>query len=80
LQRFLEQIAFDASRQAQPETVYAAEIAEQAARLGVPLPIDQVRVAKSAEGGVFLEARYLVHVDLLVYTVDLHFRPSAGAR
>jgi hypothetical protein len=79
LQGFLEGIAFDAGRAANPEGVFQAEVANEAARLGIPVGSDQIRVSKR-EQGVYLEARYIVRVDLYLYTVDLHFRPSAGVR
>ena len=30
--------------------------------------------------GLRIDVRYVVRVDLPVYTVDLHFHPGAGAR
>jgi hypothetical protein len=79
LQSYMEEIAFDANRLQQPEGAFVAAVADKAAQLGLPAGIDQVKVKKS-ESGVFIEVRYFVRVDLLLYTVDLHFRPSAGAR
>lgn len=79
LQQYIEQIAFDEGKKGQDPAVYTAAVADQASRLGLPVPVDHIRVTKS-EGGVFIEARYFVRVDLLVYTVDLHFRPAAGVR
>ncbi|MBI3679571.1 MAG: hypothetical protein HY235_04165 [Acidobacteria bacterium] len=79
LQRYLEETAFAPQTQPQPAEVLTASVVDYAARLGLPVKADQVRVSKS-EAGVFIEARYFVRVDLLLYTVDLHFRPSAGAR
>ena len=79
LQSYMEAVAFDAQRLAQPEGAFIAAVADKAAQLGLPAGMDQVRVKKSESGG-FIEVRYFVRVDLLLYTVDLHFRPSAGAR
>jgi hypothetical protein len=79
LQQHVEQIAFDPVRQSLPPEAFLADVAEQAARLGLPVSMDQIRVTKS-EAGVYIEARYFVRIDLFLYTVDLHFRPSAGAR
>ncbi len=78
LQRFLEETAYSAAATPAPELI-GANIAEQAARLGIPVRSDQIRVSRS-DRGLYLEARYIVRVDLLLYTVDLHFRPSAGVR
>jgi len=79
LQTYMEEIAFDANRMQQPEGAFVAAVANRASELGLPAGMDQVRVRKS-ENGVHLEVRYFVRVDLFLYTVDLHFRPSAGAR
>jgi hypothetical protein len=32
-----------------------------------------------ADGAVNIDVLYIVHVDLVGYTVDLHFRPTAGS-
>ncbi|MBI4910238.1 MAG: hypothetical protein HY820_41855 [Acidobacteria bacterium] len=79
LQTFVENVVKNpAVSQGAPEVI-AASVANRAAQLGVPLRIDQIRVMKSASG-VYIEARYAVRVDMLFYTVNLHFRPSAGMR
>jgi len=79
LQAFVEQLAFDQNQQKQPEALIAASVAEHAARLGLPVSFDNVRVSKSGST-MYIEVRYFVRVDLALYTVDLHFRPSAGVR
>lgn len=79
LQQYIEQAAHDPAMQSAPPEAFAAAVADRAASLGIPLPFNQVRVTRSANG-TFVEARYFVRVDLKLYTVDLHFRPSAGAR
>ena len=79
MQRFLEETAYSAEAATRPPELIGAGIAEQAARLGVPVRSEQIRVSRS-DRGLYLEARYIVRVDLLLYTVDLHFRPSAGVR
>jgi len=57
----------------------AAAVAERASRMGIPIETSQVSVRRS-DSGLGIEIRYRVPVDLVVYTVDLHFRPSAGVR
>jgi len=79
LQQYVEQAAFDPGRQNLPPEVFLADVADYAARLGLPVSTEQIRVTRS-EAGVYIEVRYFVRVDLFLYTVDLHFRPSAGAR
>lgn len=78
-QRYLEESVFQPDTAARPEEVVRTEAANYAARLGLPVSLDHVRVSRS-EAGTYVEARYFVRVDLGLYTVDLHFRPSAGAR
>lgn len=79
LQSYVEQLAFEQIRAPTPPEVVAATVANRAAQLGIPVHVDQIRVTKSA-AGTYIEARYSVRVDMLFYTVDLHFRPSAGVR
>lgn len=78
-QTYLEQLAFGGAVPQRPELQIRADVANHAARLGLPVSPDQVRVTKSP-AGVYLEVRYFVRVDLPLYTVDLHFRPTAGVR
>jgi hypothetical protein len=79
LQRFLEETAFAADSSTRSTDLIGAGVAEQAARLGVPVRTEQIRVSRT-DRGLYLEARYVVRVDLFLYTVDLHFRPAAGVR
>jgi hypothetical protein len=79
LQRYLEETAFSAEAKSSSGDLVGAAVADQAARLGLPVRTEQIRVTRS-DGGLYIEARYFVRVDLLLYTVDLHFRPSAGVR
>ena len=79
LQSYVERVAFNRELLQANEEVIAAGVANRAAQLGLPLHVDQVRVTKS-ESGAYIEGRYAVRVDMLFYTVDLHFRPSAGTR
>lgn len=79
LQTYIEKLAFDPELAQKPAEMFAISVVDYAGRLGLPLKTEQVKVATSPTG-VFIEARYFVRVDLLVYTVDLHFRPAAGSR
>lgn len=79
LQQDLERLAFDPKNQNADPAMLAAEIVNRSAQLGLPVRLDQVRIHRS-EAGLFIELRYFVRVELLVYTVDLHFRPKAGVR
>ena len=60
------------------EDILRVHIANQAALLGLPVGADQVRIQRSPIG-TQIEVRYFVRVDMFLYTVDLHFRPSAGS-
>lgn len=79
LQTYLEQLVVDPARVTQAELLVRTDVVNQAAQLGLPVSGDQVRITRSKEN-LYVEIRYFVHVDLLLYTVDLHFRPAAGVR
>ena len=78
-QRHLEQIANDPVYLTRSPEVVRVNVAEHASRLGLPVGPDQINV-RPGEGRTRIEVRYFVRVDLPMYTVDLHFRPSAGGR
>jgi len=44
--------------------------------MGLPVHITDVRISE-AGGRRRIEVLYVVHVELPLYTVDLHFRPTA---
>jgi hypothetical protein len=75
-QRFLERAVQDPALLALPPDAIRIAVSQAAARLGVPLKPDQVRLR--ADNGLRIEARYFVRVDMPLYTVDLHFNPKAG--
>ena len=79
LQTFVEDLTYDPGSANRPLEALAASVVDRATRLGVPVQPDQVKVTRT-DGQLYVEARYIVRVDLGVYTVDLHFRPSAGVR
>lgn len=78
-QRYLESLAFQPATPQDPEEPLHAQIANQAALLGLPIRYEQIRIQRSKDA-TRIEARYLVPVDLAFYNVDLHFHPSAGTR
>jgi hypothetical protein len=55
------------------------DIMNKASELGLPVKAGQVRIRRSG-GQLRIEIFYLTPVDLVLYTVDLHFRPRAGGR
>jgi hypothetical protein len=76
-QKDLEQIVKDPANLRRSPDIVRVKVVESAARRGLPVTQDQVRVAP-ANGKTRIEVRYFVRVDIPVYTVDLHFRPSAA--
>lgn len=77
LQRYLNALAHDASARSRPVEMVQAMVVDHAAALGLPVRGDDVHVTRSRDA-VKIEVLYVVHIDLPVYTVDLHFRPGAG--
>lgn len=59
-----------------PELVRAA-VVNKAAQMGLPVRAGDVHVT-SQGNGVRVDIVYVVRVDFPLYTVDLHFHPSAG--
>lgn len=75
LQQFITSVSHTPPH-ASEETI-RAEITNKAASLGLPVRSDDVSVDVTG-GAVAVKVLYAVHVDVAGYTVDLHFRPSAG--
>ena len=59
-----------------PEIIQAA-VVNRAAQLGLPVRSGDVHVSREGNG-VRVEIVYVVRVDFPLYTVDLHFHPSAS--
>ena len=59
-----------------PDDAVRAEVVNAAARMGLPVSFEQVRVRR-AQGRLEVQTLYVVRADLPLYTVDLHFRPRA---
>ena len=78
-QQYIETVARDPANARKELELIRVDIVRHAAAMGVPVRLDQVRLAR-AESGVKVEVRYVVRVDFPLYTVDLHFRPQAGGR
>ncbi len=76
LQQFLEETAQHKASIEAPDDLIRVQVVNEAARLGLPVRADQVRVRR-APGKIRIEVLYIVPVDLPLYTVDLHFRPTA---
>lgn len=55
-----------------------ADVVNHAAQLGLPVRAGDVHVTKTANG-LKVDIIYVIRVDLPLYTVDLHFHPSASS-
>jgi hypothetical protein len=60
-----------------PEAAQAAAV-DKAGQMGLPVRAGDVHARRSGNG-VKVEIVYVVRVDLPLYTVDLHFHPSASS-
>lgn len=61
----------------QPPDMLRAQIVNKAGQLGLPVREGDIRITPQGNG-VRVEIVYVIRVDLPLYTVDLHFHPSAG--
>lgn len=76
-ERALEGIVRQGTSVAVGDEVLRARVLDRAAALGLAVQAGQVRVRRTS-GGLRIEVRYAAPVELSIYTVDLHFRASAG--
>jgi hypothetical protein len=76
-QRYLEQAIQQANAGSYPPELVRAQVLNKAAEMGLPVRGDRVAVER-AGAGYRIRVLYVRRVDLLVYTVDLHFRSTAG--
>ena len=79
LQSYVDGIAQDAEARTRPDEALRVNVLEKAASLGLPVRADNVHIKRSNDN-VRIDVRYIVRVDLPLYTVDLHFYPGAGSR
>lgn len=76
LQRFIGALAADPATPKRSLDLIHALVVDKAASLGLPVRTPDVHVTRS-RSELKIEVLYVVHIDLPVYTVDLHFRPGA---
>ncbi len=69
-------VAADGNLTRAPELL-RVDVSNQAAGIGLPVRPEQVKVVQ-APGKLKLEVAYFIRVDLPLYTVDLHFHPTAS--
>ena len=77
LQSYINDLADDPGIAKRPVGAVRSDVLNQAATLGLPLHSEDVQVA-ATQSGVKIDVLYIVHVDIIGYTIDLHFRPAAG--
>jgi Domain of unknown function (DUF4845) len=79
LQSYVEGIAQNEEARTRPDDALRVAVLEKAAFLGLPVKAENVHILRSSET-MRIDVRYIVRVDLPMYTVDLHFYPGAGSR
>lgn len=79
LQRYVSRTTEAVENRTHSDDVLRTGVLEKAQSLDLPLQASDVHVKRSP-AGLRIEARYVVRVNLPLYTVDLHFYPSAGER
>ncbi|HVN06188.1 MAG TPA: hypothetical protein VMT86_17320 [Bryobacteraceae bacterium] len=79
LQQYVEEVTHRTGAGGLSDDVLRARVLEKADSLGLPVVADNVHIKRTFES-VRIDVRYIVRVDLPLYTVDLHFYPGAGSR
>jgi hypothetical protein len=78
LQSYLNDLADDPGTGKNSAATIRTQVLNEAAGLGLPVHSEDVHVGIT-QGAVNIDVLYIVHVDLAGYTIDLHFRPTAGS-
>ena len=79
LQQFVEDVAHRAAAPTSSDDILRTWVLDKAADLDLPVKADNVQIQRSADS-VRIVVRYVVRVDMPLYTVNLHFYPGAGSR
>ena len=79
LQQFVEEVTRRDTAPTSSDDVLRSWVLSKAADLELPVVADNVHIERSPSK-VRIEVRYIVRVNLPLYTVDLHFYPGAGSR
>ncbi len=77
LQRYVNGLVDDPATSTQPSEVIRDKVVSRGSALGLPVHNGDVQVTRP-ENSVRIEVLYIVHFDFAGYSVDLHFRPTAG--
>jgi hypothetical protein len=78
LQSYINDLADDPETAKTSAQAVRTKVLNQAAGLGLPVHSEDVQVS-TAQGVIDIGVLYIVHVDVVGYTIDLHFRPTAGS-
>ena len=78
-QRFVSAIADNPKSHDSNDSLIRSRLVDKADELKLPVRFENIQIARTAES-VQITVRYVVHVNLIVYAVDLHFYPGAGSR
>ena len=76
-QRSMAEIASDSESAQRSDDLLRISVIDRAARLGLPIQSGQVQMRRT-QGHVSIDVRYAVPIDLPLYSVRLHFHPTAG--
>jgi hypothetical protein len=79
LQQFVEDVAHRAAAPTSSDDILRTWVLDKAADLDLPVKADNVLIQRSPDS-VRIVVRYVVRVDMPLYTVNLHFYPGAGSR
>jgi YbbR domain-containing protein len=79
----LKTTALNSTYTTKSEEEIRATVLKEARELDIPLTKEQVKVQRTGgqgTGTLRIEADYMVHVDLLMYPLDLHFHAASANR
>jgi len=78
-QRYVSALADDSKTRNRNDSLIRSSLVDKADSLQLPVRFENIQIARTDEA-VRITVKYAVHVNLVVYAVDLHFYPGAGSR
>ena len=78
-QRYVSALAEDPKTKDTDDSLIRSRLVDKAEQLKLPVRFENIQIARTAESAA-ITVKYAVHVNLLIYAVDLHFYPGAGSR
>ncbi len=79
LQQFVEEMTHRPAVAKNTDDVLRSWVLTKAADLNLPVETGNIHIDRSPDS-VRVDVRYVVRVNLPLYTVDLHFYPGAGSQ